>query len=1083
MKKTLFLSFISLILSVAFCGDPLWMRYPAISPDGNQIAFSYGGDLFIVSAAGGTAVQITSNPAHDYLPVWSPNGSRIAFASDRHGNYDVFTIPSTGGKPDRLTYHSANDLPSGWTPEGDAILFSSNRMDNVESTLFPSRRMTELYQVSVDGSRPIQILTTPAEHAVYNPKGDYIYYIDRKGYENEWRKHHRSAEARDIWKYEIKSGEHTQLTEFPGEDRDPVTNDGKWIYYLSETSGSFNVWKMKNTGKNLEQITYLDTHPVRFLTISEKGMLCFGFRGEIYTVASGGKNPKKVNISLFADNQSNSVQYKTFSDGATEMAVSPDSKEIAFIIRGEVFVTSAEYDNTRRITNTPEQERNISFSHDGRKLLYSAERNGSWNLYQSRMLSDDDVHFFSAGEIVEDALLTDAAETYQPAFSPNDSLIAYLHERVEIRIIEPATGRSWTVLPANKNYSYSDGDQYFEWSPDGKWIVSNFLPSSERWVEDATLVSVDGQTVINVTDSGYYEWRPQWAEDGSFIYVFSNELGMRSHGSWGSQTDVFAFYTSDSTFDQSKLTKAEIEEEKAREEKQKAKDEKDDDENDEEEKDDDETDEPEKLTPIRIETDGIRDRRTRLTVHSSNMSDARMTPDGEDLVYLARFEKGYDLWKVNLRERTPSLVAKLGSSGAGSIQFDSTGTHVFILTNGGGISKINLENGEQEGVGFSAEMVLNTPIEREYLFEHMWRQVQKKFYVEDLHHVKWDDMKIEYLRYLPFVNNNQDFSELMSELLGELNASHTGCYYRPNSGDKDHTYSLGMFLDDRNPAGLQIAEIINNGPADKFGLQITEGNFIEAIDGNSVTGNVNYLPLLNRLKDQKVRLSLFDPVSGERWIESMDPISLGQLNGLLYERWIETRRVLVDSLSHGTLGYVHVQGMGDGSFRKTFSEIFGRQVEKKALIVDTRFNGGGWLHDDLARLLSGTDYAWMLPRGQKVGKEPQDRWTKPVVVVMGEANYSDAHFFPYTFSALKIGKTVGMPVPGTATAVWWEGLQDPSLVFGIPQVGILDFDGNFLENQQLEPDYKVKNDPGSIAQGRDKQIEKAVQVLMEQVER
>ncbi|MFQ6609443.1 MAG: S41 family peptidase, partial [Fidelibacterota bacterium] len=728
------------------------------------------------------------------------------------------------------------------------------------------------------------------------------------------------------------------------------------------------------------------------------------------------------------------------------------------------------------ITNTPEQERNISFSHDGRKLLYASERNGSWNLYQSRIVSDNDIHFFSAGELAEDVVLADENEAFQPAYSPNDSLIAYLHERVEIRIIEPATGRSWTILPADKNYSYSDGDQNFEWSPDGKWIVSNFLPSSNRWVEDAALISIDGKTIVNITESGYYEWLPRWSNDGSLLYCFSNELGMRSHGSWGSQVDVFAFYTSDSTFDRSKLSKVEIEEEKAREEKQKSDAGKED-----ENKEDSESEDDKEITkPIRIETDGIRDRRVRLTAHSSNLSDARVTPDGEDLVYLARFENGYDLWKINLREKTPSIVSKLGARGAGSIQFDSTGTQVFILTNSG-ITKVDLESGEQKGVGFSAEMELNTPAEREYLFEHIWRQVKKKFYVTDLHGVDWVALKSEYARFLPHINNNRDFSELMSEMLGELNASHTGCYYRPDSGDKDHTYSLGLFLDDQNPAGLLITEIIKNGPADKYGLRINNGNIIEAIDGNPVTGRVNYFPLLNRLNDQKVRLSLLNPASGERWDEYINPISMGRLNGLLYDRWTESRRVLVDSLSNGTLGYVHVRGMSDGPFRKTYAEIFGRQVDKKALIVDTRFNGGGWLHDDLARLLSGEDYAWMLPRGQKVGKEPQDRWTKPVVVVMGEANYSDAHFFPYTFTALKIGKTVGMPVPGTATAVWWERLQDPSLVFGIPQVGILDMDGDFLENQQLEPDYKVKNDPGSIANGRDLQIEKAVQVLLDRV--
>ncbi len=1077
MKKAIFIIFALMSLTFADGDAPLWLRYPSISPDGEQIAFSYFGDLYVVKTSGGTAIQITSHPAHDFMPVWSPDGKQIAFASHRHGNYDIFVIPATGGTPQRLTFHSSDDFPGSWNPDGKAIVFTSSRMDDVESILFPSGVLSELYEVSLNGSLPRQILTVPAESAWYGPQGKFIYYHDRKGYENAWRKHHRSSVTRDVWRVDVRRQKFTRLTDFNGEDRNPVTADGKWIYYLSETSGSFNVWKMKSNGKSQEQLTFYNDHPVRFLSISKDGTLCYGYRGGIYLLPEGWTEPYKVDIVVHSDEKANEIQYETFSDGATEMAVSPDGKEVAFVVRGEVFVTATDYGITRRITHTPEQERNISFSHDGRTLLYAGERKGSWNLYKSVIVREDDIHFFSAVEIREEPVLVTEAETFQPLFSPGDSLIAYLHERTEIRILDPSTGNIHTVLPGDRNYSYSDGDQHFQWSPDGKWIVTNFLPSSQRWSEDIALVSIDGNTVVNITESGYFNWSPFWSASGDMIYCFSNELGMRSHGSWGSQSDVFGFYTSDSTYEESKFSKAEWEELKARREKQKKA------EKSENKKDDEDEDKKEAkpMKPIRIETEGFRDRKRRLTVHSSNLSDARVTPDGKYLVYLARFEKGFDLWKVDLRERTPSLVVKLGSGRAESIQFDTTGTHVYLLHDNGKIARISIENGEKKEVGYSAEMDLNLPGERAYIFEHIWRQVKKKFYVEDLHGVDWDALKVEYAAFLPSINNNHDFAELVSELLGELNASHTGCYYRPRKDDLDKTFSLGMFLNPANGGGLEIQEVVKGGPADKYDLQLSPGMIIRSIDKKEITAGLNYYPLLNRKNDQKVLLEVYDPTSGETREVVVKPVSWGRLNNLLYKRWVESRRVLVDSLSHGQLGYVHVRGMSDGSFRKTFSEIFGRQVDKKALIVDTRFNGGGWLHDDLARLLSGTDYAWMIPRGQPVGKEPQNRWTKPVVVVMGESNYSDAHFFPYTFKALDIGKTVGMPVPGTATAVWWERLQDPSLVFGIPQVGIKDKDGRFLENNELEPDYQVLNDPESVAKGRDKQIEKAVEVLLKQI--
>ena len=228
-------------------------------------------------------------------------------------------------------------------------------------------------------------------------------------------------------------------------------------------------------------------------------------------------------------------------------------------------------------------------------------------------------------------------------------------------------------------------------------------------------------------------------------------------------------------------------------------------------------------------------------------------------------------------------------------------------------------------------------------------------------------------------------------------------------------------------------------------------------------------------------LSLYDENSKQRWDEKVKAISTGQENQLKYERWVKKCRMMVEKLSDGRIGYVHVRGMSDQSYRVVYEEVLGRNAAKEALIVDTRFNGGGWLHDDLATFLAGKVYITFLPRGQVLGREPQFKWTKPSVVVMGESNYSDAHIFPFAYKELGIGKLVGMPVPGTGTAVWWERLQDPSLVFGIPQVGMLANDGKYLENTQLEPDIKVANEPAKVSTGADQQLEAAVNELLRQL--
>ncbi|HEX2616783.1 MAG TPA: S41 family peptidase, partial [Flavobacteriales bacterium] len=307
----------------------------------------------------------------------------------------------------------------------------------------------------------------------------------------------------------------------------------------------------------------------------------------------------------------------------------------------------------------------------------------------------------------------------------------------------------------------------------------------------------------------------------------------------------------------------------------------------------------------------------------------------------------------------------------------------------------------------------------------------------------------------------------------------TGSGFYEEIPNADQTASLGLFYADE-PAtkGLRITEVIEKSPVIKEGSKIKAGLVIEKIDGQEITTNEMAWRLLNRKAGKPTLLSLYDPKANTRWDETVKPISRGEEGELLYHRWVERCRHLVDSLSNGRVGYVHVRGMDDPSFRVMYDEALGRYNSKDALIVDTRFNGGGWLHDDLATFLSGKTYIREEPRGQNLGNEPQFKWRKPSVVVMSEGNYSDAHMFPFTFRALGIGKLVGMPVAGTGTAVWWESLQN-GMYFGIPQVGMIDNNGHYLENQELQPDVRQPLEPAQVINGRDQQLEAAVKALID----
>jgi Tol biopolymer transport system component/C-terminal processing protease CtpA/Prc len=1067
--------------SVKSDNAPLWMRYPAISPNGEFIAFCYKGDIFKVPSKGGEAIQLTSNPAYDYMPVWSPDGSHIAFASNRYGNFDIYVVSASGGEPQRLTYHSANEIPSCFSPDGKEVIFSANIQDSHLNVLFPSRILGELYSVPITGGAISQILTTPAEYVKFSPDGNFLAYTDRKGYEDIWRKHHKSSVTRDIWIYNIKEKTHKKITNFDGEDRNAVFSpDGKTLFYLTEQTGSFNIASMPISGDGESKIlSNFDKHPVRFLSVDNKGTLCFHYNGEIYTMLPG-ESPSKVNITIHADRSEPEYVNKTISNGATEISISPKGKELALIIRGDIYVTSTDYSTTKRITNTPEQERSVSFSPDGKKLIYAAERNGSWNIYQTSIVSEDEPNFTLSTLLKEELIVDIPEEAFQPAYSPDGKEVAFLKERTTLCVKNLETGKIRTILDGKYNYSYRDGDQWYQWSPDGKWFAVNFMEVPSWPNSDVALVKADGSgEFFNLTPSGYEDNSPRWAMNGNAIIWFNDQMGMRSHGSWGSEFDVYAIFLNQKTFEEFKLPKIEWEILKEREkEEQKSK---------ENEKEKSKKAKRKNLNtnnkstkPIEIDFDGIEERKVRLTINSSNLSDAILTPDGDKLYYLSKFEKGYDLWVNELKDNKTKLLVKIDGD-AGYMQMDKDQKYIYLLSDGKPM-KINISNNKLTTIKFSADQTINPQGEREYLFEHMWRQVSKKFYDTALHGTDWEFYKNEYKRFLPYINNNFDFSEMMSELLGELNGSHTGCRYYYRSDNADQTASLGIFIDfNYTGKGIRIAEVIENSPLISSKFEIKAGCIIEKIDGNEILTNSDYFRALNRKKGKQTLVEIFNSETGKRWSQIVKPISLSEESNLLYKNWVKKRAADVERMSNGHIGYVHVKGMNSESFRKVYADLLGKYRDKEAVIVDTRFNGGGWLHDDLATLLSGKRYVDYVPRGQYIGSEPISKWYKPSIVLVSEGNYSDAHGFPFVYKTLKIGKLVGMPVPGTMTAVWWERLIDPSLVFGIPQMGVKALNGEYLENHQLYPDIQVSISPEDAAAGIDTQIKAAVEELLKQL--
>ncbi len=1054
-----------LVSQMAFTQEsPLWLRYPAISPDGNTIVFTFQGDIYRVDAKGGTALPLTLQEAHDFMPVWSPDGKSIAFASDRFGNFDVFVMPATGGEAKRITYHSAPEYPYAILPDNKTVVFGASRQDAVDNRQYPSGYMPELYKS--DGGRAMQILTTPAENVSFDAAGNRMFYEDKKGQENAWRKHHTSSVARDIWMYDLQSKTHKQITAFAGEDRNPVwVNNQDALYYLSEQNGSFNVFKTNEAGKNPEAITRFSTHPVRFLTASNQGDLCFGFNGEIYLHKNGQST--KVAIQIANDGRGRSVTNLPIRSGISQLLVSPNGREAAFVYRGDVFVTNADGSGTKQVTKTTEAERGMSWSKDGRALVYSSERGGRFRIFRSEIVRRDEPYFYASTLLKETELVQNENSLQAPALSPDGKLLAYTENfnTLKLRSLEK---KSDVILVKPEQWlSWGDNGHAVEWSPDSKWLLTGF---SQPGIGNSEIgiLSADGKTQLtNITQSGFSDGNAKWGMQGKMMYWFSTREGLSGKAnSGGSQNDVFGLFFDKGAWDTFRLSKddyalAKDIRSKADTSKKKTEAKKD-------------------STPVvKIDWPGLEFRKERLTVHSSSMSDALLDKDGENLYYLSRFEKGANLWKTNLRTKETKILAPVNAARAGNMQWGKDEKQIFLELDGG-IAKIGAADGKVERVSLDGNMVVNEKAERQVMFDHVVRRTRDIYYKNDYHGIKWDEMAASYARQVPFVGNDFEFSELLSELLGELNVSHSGSSYGSLNPNADATASLGLLYNpDYSGIGMQIEEVLVNGPLDKNTWDIKKGDLLIAIDGDTIKPDTDLSRYLNRKQNQFVLVSIGRNNEMKEFV--IRPVSLGEENRLLYQRWVKRNADEVTRLSKGKLGYIHIPGMNDGAFRTAVDEAMGKFAGTDALVVDTRNNGGGDLVADLAMWLSGKPFMQYSNDREIVNYEPTFRWNKPSISLANEANYSDGHCYAYMYTFLNLGKLVGMPVPGTCTFAGWEVLQNPNIRWGVPPMGVKIVDGPYLENHQTEPDIKVKNEYGVVATGKDQQLEKAVEELLKTI--
>ena len=745
---------------------------------------------------------------------------------------------------------------------------------------------------------------------------------------------------------------------------------------------------------------------------------------------------------------------------------------------------------TKRVTSSLGQESGLSFSPDGNAIVYASERDGRWGIYETRRSRGEEPYFYASTVLKETPLVANDHQNAAPAYSPDGKELAFVEDRATLKVLNLATKLSRVLLTVKELVPSASAGQYFQWSPDGKWIlfdysVPGFAPG------EIGLIPADGSgKTVNLTESGFEDGQAKWILGGQAMIWFSNRDGLKAAAqSGGSQTDVYGLFFTRDAWDRFRLTKEEAALLKEMEEKKdKAKADKD---KDKDKKDAADKEKKEEVKPLVIDWSGLPLRKARLTIHSSSLGDALVNKDGDTLYYLSRFEKGLNLWTTNLKSRETKMLVTLNAD-RGRMAWDKEQKSIFLLSDGA-LSKIDPAGGKRETIGIKGEMVVDLAAERSAQFEHVWRRTLETFYRTGYHGADWNALKPVYRKHLPGVGDGYDFAELLSEMLGELNVSHSGARYGAAMPNADETASLGAFYDPAYAGpGVKVVEVIAGGPLDKAGLDIAPGTLIEAVDGETIAADEELARYLNRKAGQNILLTVSGPgaaagakgapgaAPAKREI-TIKPVSPREESGLLYRRWVLRNQAEVERLSGGRLGYIHIPGMSDSAYRSAFEEVLGKFAEKAGLVVDTRFNGGGDLVADLDMFLSGKKFFEYASDARSTGYEPNFRWTKPSLSIVGEAQYSDGHCYAFAYQFLKLGKLVGMPVPGTCSFAGWEMLGDSGVRWGVVPVGVKAPGVGYLDNHQTEPDIKVANSREEVAKGRDEQLEAAVAELLKEI--
>lgn len=1052
---------------------------PALSPDGGEIAFVSGGDIWTVPAAGGTASLLVTDAATEGRPHYSPDGRELAFTSNRAGSANVYVLTLATGKVRRITWSDANEQLDGWSRDGKWLYFSSGANDIA--------RLTDVFRVAASGGTPLEVSRERylAEfHSAPSPDGTAIALMAKGISGNQWwRNGHSHIDQAELWLKPVAANQpYRRLLGASAKRLWPMwAPDGRTLYFMSDEGGAENIWRMPAAGGAAQPVTTFKDGRVLYPSIAYDGRaIVFEREFEIWKLNPATGAAAKVPVTLRGAPAA-AGERRLAETTFRSLSVSPDGKKLAVIAHGEIFAAPTKDGGPgQRITDSAGVESDLAWSPDSRRLAYVAESGRT-----SRVMEYD-----FATQTAR-PLTGPAVSHAVPAYSPDGKMLAYVQGTRQLRVMTlGADGRPTRDVVVYEGPLDRNAESRAAWSPDSRWLafgVTDRRSFRNVWVLPVSETGAGGEArPVSFLANGNAADTIAWSPDGKYL-VFDS--GQRSEPANLVRIDLLPNtpkYREDAfrelfrsppgsqpakPGDKPAAAKPAASEGAAKTA---------------EDTKDDTVPAKGKIAPVRIVFEGLRERATFIPLGGS-VDEPVISPDGKTLVYRGRSGDQQNLYSYSLDElaREPASPQQLtgGRRPKRDFAFSPDSKSIYYLE-GGRVSTTTIESPKPKFIDVTGEMVVRFDAEKQVVFDQAWSMLDRVFYDDTFHGTDW---KAQRERFEPFVQGAQTPDEMrrvISLMIGELNASHTGIS-RPAEGfgsaPADRVGDLGLRFDREAyeaGRGLVVTEVIHLGPADIEG-SIKPGDTLAAIDGVNVLPGVNLDSLMLDKAGKRTALTVITAGTSREAI--VRPVAPGVARGLLYRHWVKDRRAYVEKASGGRLGYVHILDMSSDSLDQLYIDLDAQNQAKGGVVIDLRNNNGGFVNGYVLDVFSRKNFLTMTPRGlfgvpsrQNLGQRALDL---PTILVTNESSLSDAEDFTEGYRHLGLGKVVGTPTAGWIIYTSNQPLIDGS-VLRLPFIRIDGADGKNMELNPRPVDIRVERALGEGAAGRDSQLDTAVSELL-----